>query len=145
RALHPTCEACGSVLWQNPKPSLEALIVREHDGVREVLLGRRTDGRWDAPGNFLNAGDGIEDALVRECRREMGIEVGVEEIVGAFEDEYAGAPIVTLVYRCRIASGEPRAADIIEDVAWFGLDALPEIAFASIARALDVLRERPSS
>jgi ADP-ribose pyrophosphatase YjhB (NUDIX family) len=135
------------VLWQNPKPSVEALIVRVRPGgpgrpgVREVLLGRRGDGRWDAPGNFLNLGDRIEEALVRECRREMGVEVRVEGIVGAFDEEYAGEPIVALVYRCALVDGEPRAADIIEDVGWFALDGLPAIAFPSIARALAVLRD----
>jgi len=139
-ALHPTCVSCGFVLWQNPKPSVEALILRERDGVREVLLGRRSDGRWDAPGNFLNLGERIEEALVRECRREMGVEVRVEEIVGAFDETYGGEPIVTLVYRCALVSGEARAADIIEDVGWFALNALPAIAFPSIERALAVLR-----
>jgi ADP-ribose pyrophosphatase YjhB (NUDIX family) len=119
---------------------VEALIVRERGGVREVLLGRRREGGWDAPGNFLTAGDRIEEALVRECRREMGIDVRVDEIVGAFEDEYAGSPIVTLVYRCALAGGEPRAADIMDEVAWFPLDALPTIAFPSIERALAALR-----
>ena len=138
---HPTCASCGFVLWQNPKPTVEALIVRERDGVPEVLLGHLPGGGWDAPGNFLNAADGIEDALVRECRREMGVEVRVEEIVGAFEDEFAGAPIFTLVYRCSIVRGEARAADIIDDVRWFAIDALPEIAYPSIARALARLRE----
>jgi ADP-ribose pyrophosphatase YjhB (NUDIX family) len=142
RLEHPTCTACGFVVWQNPKPSVEALIVRERDSVREVLLGRRPDGGWDAPGNFLNADDRIEDALMRECRREMGIDVRVEAIVGAFEDEYAGSPIVTLVYRCAMVNGEPRAADIIDEVGWFPLDALPPIAFRSIERALAVLAGR---
>jgi ADP-ribose pyrophosphatase YjhB (NUDIX family) len=144
RAEHPTCSACGFVLWQNPKPTVEALITRERDGVTEVLLGKRSDGRWDAPGNFLNAGDRIDEALVRECRREIDVEVRVEEIVGAFEDEFLGSPIVTIVYRCEIVSGEPRAADIIDEVAWFPVDGLPEIAYRSIAAALRTLRGRAS-
>jgi 8-oxo-dGTP diphosphatase len=139
RLEHPTCTVCGFVLWQNPKPTVEALIVRERDGVLDVLLGRRTDGSWDAPGNFLNRGDVIESALVRECKREMDVHVEVEAIIGAFDDEFEGEPIVTLVYRCKLTGGEPRAADIIEEVRWFPLHGLPKIAYPSISRALAAL------
>jgi ADP-ribose pyrophosphatase YjhB (NUDIX family) len=142
RLEHPTCGACGFVLWQNPKPTVEALILRERDGVTEVLLGRRPDGTWDAPGNFLNTTDRIEEALERECRREVDVDVRVDAIVGAFEDEFAGSPIVTIVYRCSIISGEPSAADIVEEVAWFPLDRLPAISYRSIAQALAAVGER---
>jgi hypothetical protein len=36
---HPVCTACGFVLWQNRKPSVEALIVRGEDAATEILLG----------------------------------------------------------------------------------------------------------
>ncbi len=43
---HPACAACGFVLWQNPKPTVEALIVREAEGGRsEVLLGHQPGSR----------------------------------------------------------------------------------------------------
>src|SRR2546422_7612566 len=75
----PVCQACGFVLWQNPKPSVEALILRGKGGNTEVLLGRLGVGpgmgRWTAPGGFLNLGDEPEAALLRECQRELGVSV----------------------------------------------------------------------
>ena len=143
---HPACTSCGFVLWQNPKPTVEALIVRERDGARDVLLGHQAkyapDEGWDAPGGYLSLGDELRPALVRECRREMGIDVEVVDLVGAFEDTHLGLPIITLVFQCAIVSGEPRAADIIDDVRWFPLDELPGIAYPSIRQALSVLREQ---
>src|SRR5204863_2983676 len=139
--LHPVCAKCGFVLWQNRKPCVDALIVRNEGAQMEVLFGRR-DGpadvvQWDIPGGFLNAGDLIEPALIRECRRETDIEVSVGELVGAFEDLYFEIPIVELIYVCRIVSGTPRAADIIDEVAWFPLHEPPQLAFPSVAAALD--------
>ena len=142
--LHPVCTACGFVLWQNVKPTVEALIVRGDGAQAEVLLGRlgtgsSSKGLWDLPGGFLNAGDGIESALVRECRREMGIEIAVGDLVGAFEFVFYDIPIVSLIYVCTIASGEPRAADIIDDVRWFPLHAPPAVAYAAVRDAIAVL------
>src|SRR5438105_3151245 len=142
--LQPVCTKCGFVLWQNRKPCVDALIIRDEEAHPEVLFGRRravpATGRWDIPGGFLNAGDLIEPALIRECRREMGIEVSVGELVGAFEDLYFEIPIVELIYVCRIVSGTPRAADIIDEVAWFPLHEPPPLAFPSVAAAVAALQ-----
>ncbi len=92
------------------------------------------------PGGFLNAGDRIEAALIRECRREMGIEITVGDLVGAFEGAFYDIPIVTLIYACTVASGEPRAADLIDDVRWFPLDDLPELALDIERDAIEALR-----
>jgi 8-oxo-dGTP diphosphatase len=126
------------------KPSVEAVIVRGDGPSLEVLLGRRTmdAGRvaWDLPGGFLNADDHLQDALRRECLREMGVGVVVGDMLGAFEDDFYGSRIVSLVYVCGIVSGEPRAADIIDAVAWFSLDAVPELTSTAVEQAIAALR-----
>ena len=141
----PVCAACGFVLWQNLKPTVEAIIVRGDGAGTEVLLGRRAGAdpeAWDIPGGFLNAGDRIHDALRRECLREYAVHVEIGDLLGAFEDEYIGVPIVCLIYVCGITSGEPRSADIVDRVAWFPLAAAPPIAYAAVRGALAALRER---
>ncbi len=147
--LHPVCTKCGFILWQNVKPSVDALIVRGEVPHIEVLLGRqsaaRANGRWGTPGGFLNAGDRIEAALIRECRREMGIEVAVGELVGVFEGMFYDIPMVDLIYACTIVSGEPRALDLIDEVRWFSLDDLPELALDIERDAIDALRRKLSA
>jgi ADP-ribose pyrophosphatase YjhB (NUDIX family) len=141
--MHPVCTVCGFVLWQSRKLSVEALITRGEGDATEVLLGRRvSDGRWDLPGNFLNSGDFIEQALVRECRREMGVDVRVASIFGAFEDIFLGEPIVSLVYLCSVRAGEPRPGDVIDDVGWFSVAEPPKVAFDSVAQSLAELKRR---
>ena len=143
RLLHPTCVSCGFVLWQNRTPCVDALIARGNGRDSEVLLGRQSDGSgWDLPGNFLNATDTIEPALRRECRREMDIDVEVGELLGAYEDMYRGTAIVTLVYLCRVRSGEPRPADLIDEVRWFPIVTLPAMASAAGQGAVAELRRR---
>ena len=143
RLEHPTCDSCGFVVWQNRKPCVDALITRGSGRDSEVLLGRQSDGSgWDLPGNFLNATDMIEPALRRECRREMDIEVEVGELLGAYEGVFRGMAIVTLVYLCSLRAGEPRPADLIDEVRWFPIGTLPAMASTSSQDAIAVLRRR---
>ena len=143
RLVHPTCDTCGFVLWQNRKPCVDALIARGDGRDSELLLGRQSDGSgWDLPGNFLNATDMIEPALQRECRREMDIEVDVGELLGAYEDMFRGTAIVTLVYLCTVRAGEPRPADLLDEVRWFPIVTPPALASASGQGAVAELRRR---
>ena len=64
------------------------------------------------------------------------------KFVGAFEDLYFEIPIVELIYVCRIVSGTPRAADIIDEVGWFPLHEPPQLAFPSVAAAVDALQRK---
>jgi NAD+ diphosphatase len=143
---HPACVACGFVLWQNLKPSIEALIVRGHGVETEVLLGRRQMGPdhilWDLPGGFLNADDRLRDALRRECLREMGIEVEVRDLLGVFEDVFGGNRIISIVYVCGVLSGEPRGADIIDEARWFPIRDTPPVAYPAVGDAIATMRAR---
>ena len=143
---HPACAACGFVLWQNLKPSIEALIVRGDGAATEVLLGRRQmdsgETLWDLPGGFLNADDRLRDALRRECLREMAIGVEVGALLGVFEDVFAGSRIISIVYVCAVVSGEPRGADIIDEARWFPLRDTPPVAYAAVGEAIAAMRAR---
>jgi len=142
---HPACTACGFVLWQNLKPSIEALITRGEGARTEVLLGRlagREPAAWDLPGGFLNADDRLHAALRRECKREMGVDVTIHDLLGVFEDEAFGSRIISVVYLCTVASGEPYGADIIDDARWFPIAVTPAVAYAAVDEALAALRVR---
>jgi ADP-ribose pyrophosphatase YjhB (NUDIX family) len=143
---HPACASCGFVLWQNLKPSIEAVITRGAGAQTEVLLGRLADGgsggKWDLPGGYLNADDRLHDALRRECRREMGIDVSVGDLLGVFEGEHLGKRIISIVYVCSIVSGEPFGADIVDEARWFPIGDTPPLAYAVVEGAIEALRAR---
>lgn len=50
----------------------------------EVLLQKRSDGRWGVPGGFMELGESTEEAGRREVLEETGIEVGKLDLVSVF-------------------------------------------------------------
>jgi ADP-ribose pyrophosphatase YjhB (NUDIX family) len=115
----------------------------ERDG--RVLLARRAveprRGLWDIPGGFLEEGEEALDGLRREFREETGIEVEPVAWLGAFVDPYNGYRVLGLTWLVR-GEGEPRAADDVAELRFFGPDELPaEMAFASQHEVLRRWRE----
>jgi 8-oxo-dGTP diphosphatase len=142
----PTCPACGFVHYENPAPTVQAWI--ERDG--EYLFLRRARepqrGLWNLTGGFLEPFESPEEAIRREAREELGVEVEVGELVGAFPSPYAdtGRSTLDLAYRCRLA--DPNAQLVVSDesaeAGWFALDEVPELAFEGERKALAALKAR---
>lgn len=63
--------------------SVSALVFRGH----EILLMRRSDnGFWSLPGGFVEIGESVADALLREVFEETGYTVELGRLVGVYSD-----------------------------------------------------------
>jgi ADP-ribose pyrophosphatase YjhB (NUDIX family) len=131
-----TCPRCGYGAYYNPKPVACAIPVDEAG--RLILMRRATEpalGRWTMPGGFVDLGESVEDAAVRECREELAIEVELDALVGVYSR--AEDRIVVVVYGAR-ARGTPRPTEEALEVRAFVPSEVPwfELAFWSDERAL---------
>lgn len=119
---------------QTPKLTVDTVVV--HQG--KVLLIRRGQppfaGSWALPGGFVDLGETVEAAAVRETREETGLEVTLEGLVGVFSDPDRDprGHQVSVVFMARptnLANVTVRGGDDASDAAWHRLDALPALAF----------------
>jgi len=141
----PECSKCGFVDYQNPKPCVAILIVRDD----KLLLARRrwepAKGEWDIPGGFVDRGESAEEAVAREACEETTLRVRVTEYLGSVPDVYGSrqAPTISLCFLVEILAGEPKARSDVEKLEWFSLDELPgKMAFAHQEDVFELLKER---
>lgn len=87
-----------------------------------ILAARRTGppalaGRWEFPGGKSEPGESDREALVRECREELGVRISVGERIGPQYPIPSGAMVVR-TYLATIEEGEPQALDSHDELAW---------------------------
>jgi 8-oxo-dGTP pyrophosphatase MutT (NUDIX family) len=116
------------VLYLDPK--LAVAVVIEREGA--ILLGRRgpnsrEPGRWSFPAGFVDRGETVEDAAIREVLEETGLRIGIGPLLGLYSRR--GETVVLAVYVAASATGEPVAGDDLDRLEWFDPANPPDLAF----------------
>src|SRR6266487_7072061 len=74
------------------------------DDEGRILLGHRRDVNWwNLPGGGMEAGETVDEALLREVYEETRLEVEVGQLVGVYSKPQKQE--VVLTFRCRIIGG----------------------------------------
>ena len=133
----PTCPSCGLIHYLDPKVAV-AVVLGDTNG---VLLGKRRvnpgAGRWSFPAGYVNRGEVLEEAAVREVLEEVGLTVRLTGIVGVYSE--LGEPVVLIVYSGEVRSGVPTPDGVeVSEVRRFAMSELPDdLAFPHDRRVLE--------
>lgn len=113
-------------------PLLTVDIVIIYQG-KLVLVKRKNppfQDRFALPGGFVEVGETVETAAVREAMEETGLEVRLLKLLGVYSDP-SRDPRGHTVSVCFLAlgSGNLKAGSDAKDAGLFGIDEIPELAF----------------
>ncbi len=136
------CSACGFELYLNPAAAAAGVIVDGQERMVVLVRGKEPGkGQWDLPGGFVDPGETAEDALRREVREEVGLEVTTLRYLGSWPNiyDYMGVRYRTLDmgFVCEVKDASlarPGEAEIAA-VLFLGPDQidLSRFAFRSVA------------
>jgi 8-oxo-dGTP diphosphatase len=125
------CPRCGEEMrtYSNPIPTVD-IIIEQEEGI--VLIERKNAPHgWAIPGGFVDYGESLEEAAVREAAEETGLDVRLVFQLGTYSDPGRDPRFHTIsTVFVATAEGRLRAGDDAVKTAVVRLDALPaELVF----------------
>jgi ADP-ribose pyrophosphatase YjhB (NUDIX family) len=126
------CTACGFVFYLDPKIAVGTIIRTTSSGI--ILVRRAIEpgyGKWVFPGGYVDRGEPLTTAAIREAREECGLEVRLEGLVNIYS--YAGRAPVIVVYAATAIGGALCHDDECLEAAEFDQVVIPwdDLAFPS--------------
>ncbi|MGH9310513.1 MAG: NUDIX hydrolase [Vicinamibacterales bacterium] len=150
----PVCTACGHIVYFDPKVAVGTIIRVPSSGdprdPRLVLVRRAIEpgyGLWVFPGGYVDQGEEITAAAIREAREESGIDIRIDGLLNVYS--YGGRSPIIVVYTATALAGELCIDEECLEARLFMREEIPwnELAFRSTAEALREYFEahRPSA
>lgn len=132
-----TCPNCDTNIkqYRNPFPTVDIII--ELAGKIVLIKRKNPPHGWAIPGGFVDYGESLEQAAIREAREETSLEVTSLRLLGCYSDPARDSRMHTIsTVFIATAKGQPQAADDAAELALFSLDQLPEQLCFDHARIL---------
>lgn len=132
------CASCGTIFYQNPLPVAACVVLNKK---REVLLVKRKhdphQGEWCLPIGFAEVGETIADAARRELREETGIGAQLLRLLDtdSYSSDFYG-DLLIVTFEMEKIDGIEQAGDDAEEVEYFPIYAMPQLAFTSNEKAV---------
>lgn len=130
------CQACGSIFFLDPKVATGA-IFSVNGGV--LLVQRAIEpsyGKWVFPGGYVDRGEPLESAAIREVREECGLDVRLTRLLGAYSTP--GNPVILIVYVGEVTGGTIQVDEEGLDARVFPPPEIPwdQLAFPSTSEVI---------
>jgi len=111
---------------RNPVPTVDIIIELAGGGIALIKRKNPPPG-WALPGGFVDYGESVEAAAMREAQEETGLEVELVEQFHTYSDPHRDPRqhTISVVFIAR-ATGEPRGADDAAEARVFDPGELPE-------------------
>lgn len=118
-------------MHKNPALTVDAIAIKDD----QIILIKRKNppfqGSYALPGGFVDYGETVENAVIREFNEETGLDAKIKNFIGIYSepDRDPRGHTISIVFKLKITGGEILAGDDAVDVSLFPLDELPDLAF----------------
>lgn len=121
------CTKCGFIFWNNPKPVVSVLL---HNKEKILMLQRTNEpfkDYWVLPGGFINHSETAKEAIKRETKEEIGLDINIDGIIGVYRIDNDPRGIhMDIIFKGN-ANGEIKLSKENKDYQYFSPDKLPEM------------------
>ncbi|MBN1993996.1 MAG: NUDIX hydrolase [Anaerolineae bacterium] len=134
-----TAETYDVSKYERPSVTVDVVVFSILDELLKVLLIKRKawpyEGMWAIPGGFVKMNESLEDAAYRELAEETNVtrdQVYLEQLYTFGEPgRDPRTRVITVAYFALVGADKlhPHATDDAEDVGWFSVYDLPQLAF----------------
>ena len=130
------CPNCGLISYPRISPAIIVLIERDDGRLLLARAHRHPPGFYSVLAGFVEPGETLEEAVVREIREEVGIEVENIQYYGSQPWPFPNS--LMIAFTCSYIGGEIRLEEEeLEDAGWYTADDLPRVPpKLSIARQM---------
>jgi ADP-ribose pyrophosphatase YjhB (NUDIX family) len=137
------CTSCGFVHYIDPKVAV-GTIISDNDG-RIVLVRRAIEpgyGKWVFPGGFIDRGETVEAAALREAREECGLHIRLDRLLNIYS--YPGNAVIIIAFAATMIGGCLGCDDEGLEAQMFEPHQIPwdDLAFRSTREALEEFLRR---
>jgi 8-oxo-dGTP diphosphatase len=137
------CTQCETFYYENPLPVASTIVANEN---REVLLVKRKKdpyrGMWCLPIGFAESGEEVREAALRELEEEAGITGEILRLIDVDTiDNYFYGSLAIVTYEVKMTGGRVRPGDDASDAKYFPITNLPELAWSSNTKAIQIYKD----
>ncbi len=137
------CADCGWTHYNNPLPSVVALVKNHKD---EILLIKRgvapAKGKWALPSGFIEQNEEPTSAVLRELKEEANISGSIDTLIGVFNEfTKLYGNIIQIAYKISYLTGKPKPGSDTTRVKFFPQNHLPRLAFVSHKNIIEAERK----
>lgn len=118
--------------YKNPALTVDTIIINDESIVLIKRLNNPYKNHWAIPGGFVEYGEKVETAAVREAKEETGLDIELTKLVGVYSDPNRDprGHTVTVAYTAKIMGGTLKSDSDAKDARFFKFEELKNIDLA---------------
>ncbi len=107
------CSKCEKKYYSTPVPVVAALVFK---GEKLVIVSSKNKDLWGLPGGFVETGESLEAAIVREVEEETGLQIRVTAFLASYPLMKNQTDMIFVVFISEVLKGKPRPGDDVKDL-----------------------------